>query len=72
MKQEVSPKVLACAQALLDALDKDIAHIQTSIDTLDQMRAFLIKRDEAGLTALLGQVRTLNFNYFDHDTYRQH
>ncbi|MFC1652341.1 flagellar export chaperone FlgN [Planctomycetota bacterium] len=71
MKQEVSPKVLSSVQALLQALDKDIAHIQTSIATLDQMRAFLIKRDEAGLTALLAEVRHLNFNYFDHDTYRQ-
>jgi hypothetical protein len=71
MKQEGDPQIIAGVRALLAALDKDINHIRTSLDILERMRTYLIKRDEAGLTELLAEVRTINFHYYDHDTQRQ-
>lgn len=43
--------------ALLDALDEDIRHAETSLSLLDTLRSLLIKRDEASLEGLLKELR---------------
>jgi hypothetical protein len=43
--------------ALLDALDDDIRHAETSLALLDTLRSLLVKRDEAALNTLLNDLR---------------
>ncbi len=45
-------------QDLLDVLSQDIEHVEQSLIYLDSLRSMLIKRDEAGLSALLQRIRT--------------
>jgi len=43
--------------ALLAVLDDDIRHAETTVGLLDTLRSLLIKRDDAGLEQLLGDLR---------------
>jgi hypothetical protein len=51
---------------LLVCLDKDVRHMQESLLKLNEMRRFLIKRDEAALGELLESIQA------DADSYREH
>jgi len=51
---------------LLVCLDKDVRHMQESLLKLNEMRRFLIKRDEAALCKLLESIQA------DADSYREH
>ena len=51
---------------LLVVLDKDIQHIQESLLRLNELRSFVVKRNEADLGKLLESIQT------DSDSYRSH
>jgi hypothetical protein len=48
---------------LLLVLQKDLEHIERSIVELDELRAFVIKRDDSGLNRLLEQIRSRSQEY---------
>ena len=43
--------------ALLDVLDEDIRHLESTMSRLDMLRSLLIKRDHAALEKLLDEIR---------------
>jgi hypothetical protein len=53
----VSPTTEARVAALLDVLDEDIRHLESTISRLDTLRSLLIKRDNAALEKLLEDIR---------------
>jgi hypothetical protein len=52
-----SPAVKKKVEQLLAVLDKDIRHIEMTLSQLDALRSLLIKRDDAALERLLGEIR---------------
>ncbi len=42
---------------LSSVLDRDIEHIQASLLRLNELRSFVVKRDDAALTRLLGEIK---------------
>jgi hypothetical protein len=51
--------------SLLEVLDEDARHLESTLTRLKSLRALLLKREEAGLAKLLEEVRT------QADTYRR-
>lgn len=47
----------AKVDALLDVLDRDIEHAETSLSLLDTLRVMLIKRDDVAMEELMGDLR---------------
>ncbi len=48
----------AKVEQLLGVLDGDIRHLETTLSQLDMLRRLLIKRDDASLDRLLGEIRS--------------
>jgi len=44
-------------EELLELLDEDIRHLETTLSTLDTLRSLIIKRDDSALTRLLDEIR---------------
>lgn len=51
------------ADELCVVLDKDIAHIELTLERLDSLRGAVIRRDEYGLRALLERIQTEGTEY---------
>ncbi|MBN1505476.1 MAG: flagellar export chaperone FlgN [Sedimentisphaerales bacterium] len=56
---------------LLGVLDEDIRHLETTLGQLDTLRSLLIKRDDAALDQLLGQIRARTETYAANERRRQ-
>ena len=56
---------------LLVCLDKDILNLQESLAMLNQLRALLVKRDDASLSKMLVSIREKIGSYTDHKSKRQ-
>ncbi len=56
---------------LLVCLDEDIEHIQKNLSNLNQLRAFVIKRDDAALGGLLEEIQSESEVYKGHESKRQ-
>jgi hypothetical protein len=56
---------------LLMVLDEDIRHIQDTLLQLDELRGLVIKRDDAGLSRLLGAIRAKADCYAANESKRQ-
>jgi len=52
----VWPKVESKIAALLAVLDKDVRHLEVALSRLDLLRSLLIRRDNAALEQLLGDI----------------
>jgi len=48
---------------LIAVLDKDIEHIDSTVEMLDQLRGMVIKRDDKGLNLLVEKARIKSQNY---------
>ena len=51
------------AQELLSVLERDVEHVEWSILKLNELRGFVIKRDEKGLTGLLEDIKNESLEY---------
>jgi len=49
---------IGTVRQLLGVLDEDIEHIEQTLSRLDELRSYLVKRDNQSLARLLEQVRT--------------
>ena len=49
--------------ALLEVLDEDIRHVETTLVQLDTLRGLLIKRDDGALEQLLGEIHRQGETY---------
>jgi len=56
---------------LLSVLDRDVEHLETSLSQLDRMRELVVRRDDAGLGALLEMVRGQAENFAQNESRRQ-
>ena len=56
---------------LLSCLDVDIEHIQTNLSRLNELRAFVIKRDDEQLMKLLNEIQMESDSYKEHEFKRQ-
>ncbi len=66
------PAVLReCIETLLHALESDIKHIERSIEWLNDLRAFVIKRDDEALAGLLNTIRSESDAYCANEIKRQ-
>ncbi len=52
-----SPVIEAKTTALLTVLDEELRHLESVLSRLDTLRSLLIKRDDAALEQLLGDIR---------------
>ena len=50
-------------EEMLDVLARDMTHIEYAVLKLNDLREFVIKRDEKGLTQLLGEIREETMDY---------
>jgi hypothetical protein len=50
-------------EELLDVLERDMTHIEYAVSKLNDLRGFVIKRDEQGLVRLLGEIREETMDY---------
>lgn len=50
-------------EELLNVLARDMTHIEYAVSKLNDLRGFVIKRDEKGLAQLLGEIREETKNY---------
>jgi hypothetical protein len=50
-------------EELLDVLARDMTHIEYAVSKLNDLRGFVIKRDEKELTQLLGEIREETMDY---------
>lgn len=66
-----APEVEEKVDGLLDALDKDVEHIQQSLSRLNELRSLAIKRDEAALCKLLEGIQADSQDYRSHELNRQ-
>jgi hypothetical protein len=53
----ISPALESRVVALLDVLDEDIRHLESTLSRLDTLRSLLIKREETALKELLEEIR---------------
>jgi hypothetical protein len=53
----VSPMVESKTAALLDVLHEDIRHLESALSRLDLLRSLLIRRENAALEQLLGDIQ---------------
>jgi hypothetical protein len=58
-------------EQLLGVLDEDVRHLETTLTQLDALRGLLVKRDDAGLDQLLGEIRTRTESYAANERERQ-
>lgn len=58
-------------EQLLAVLDEDIRHLETTLSQLDALRGLLIKRDDAALDRLLGEIRGRTEAYAANERMRQ-
>lgn len=58
-------------EQLLAVLDEDIRHLETTLSQLDALRGLLIKRDDAALDRLLGEIRGRTEAYAANEQIRQ-
>ena len=58
------------AQELLNVLEKDIEHVEQTISRLDELRGFVIKRDEKNLARLLEEIRNEEQEYSSNEKRR--
>ncbi len=58
-------------ERLLAVLDADIRHLETTLVQLDTLRGLLIKRDDAALEQLLGEIRGRSEAYAANEQTRQ-
>jgi thiamine pyrophosphate-dependent acetolactate synthase large subunit-like protein len=58
-------------EQLLGVLDEDIRHLETTLAQLDALRGLLIKRDDAALDQLLGEIRARTETYAANERMRQ-
>lgn len=58
-------------ERLLDVLDGDIRHLETTLAHLDALRGLLIKRDDAALDRLLTEIRARTEAYAGNEEARQ-
>jgi len=63
----VEPKV----EQLLAVLDEDVRHLEATLSELDTLRRLLIKRDDAALDRLLGEIRGRTEAYAANEQRRQ-
>lgn len=56
---------------MLKCLDVDIEHIQTNLSRLNELRAFVIKRDDKELMRLLNEIQMESDSYKEHELKRQ-
>jgi len=56
---------------LLVCLDRDVLHMQESLQQLDEMRRLVIKRDEAGLGKLLESIQGVSDDYRNQELNRK-
>lgn len=71
MKLHPSVDIQPLVRRLIESLDSDIVQIRRSLDLLESLRALVIRRDETGLSALLGEVRQQNRFTGQSETRRQ-
>lgn len=64
---EIEDKV----RELLGVLEKDIEHIEQNLARLSELRAFVVKRDNASLEELLGRIRADAQKYEANETNRE-
>lgn len=67
----LSPEIETIAHRLLACLEKDIRHLQQTISYLNDMRSFVIKRDEASLSKLLENIHLESNSYRGNESNRQ-
>ena len=67
----VLPTMEAGIAALLDVLDEDIRHLESTMSRLDMLRSLLIKRDHAALEKLLDEIRQQADAYKTNEDKRQ-
>jgi len=58
-------------EQLLVVLQEDLVCIERSIERLDELRAFVIKRDDSGLNRLLEQIRSQSQEYVQNQKLRE-
>ena len=58
-------------EELLVCLDKDIQHMQDSLQKLNEIRTLVIKRDDAALGKLLESIQSASDCYSDHESNRK-
>jgi hypothetical protein len=58
-------------ERLLAVLDEDVRHLETTLVQLDTLRGLLIKRDDAALDQLLGEIRGQTEIYAENEQTRQ-
>jgi len=56
---------------MLKCLDVDIEHIQTNLSRLNELRAFVIKRDDTQLMKLLNEIQMESDSYKEHELKRK-
>jgi hypothetical protein len=56
-------EITACVEELLNVLGSDITHIEFASAKLNELRGFVIKRDEKGLARLLEEIRSETKGY---------
>lgn len=56
---------------LLACLDKDIQHIEQNLSQLNELRSYVIKRDDVALGKLLESIQAEAESYRNHELYRQ-
>ena len=56
---------------LLTCLDKDSQHIQKNLSQLNELRSYVIKRDDSGLSKLLRTIQAETSSYRNHELKRQ-
>jgi len=67
----ISPAVKMNVERLLAVLDEDVRHLETTLTQLDALRGLLIKRDDAALDQLLGEIRGRTEAYAANEQMRQ-
>ncbi len=53
----ITTELTNTAMKLIETLDRDIAHLNSTLGHLDKLRMFVIKRDDRSMDELLGTIR---------------
>jgi hypothetical protein len=67
----ISPTMETQLAALLDVLDEDIRHMESTLSRLDTLRSLVIKREDAALERLLDEIRQQADAYRSNEQKRQ-